>query len=62
MKRPVFNIGDKVYHITPDSTCGVILNIRYLCVEDTFEYLAAFAHDDSKWCYEHELQTNKSFV
>lgn len=61
MRKPKFEIFQKVYHITPESPQGVVINIRYLYIENTHEYLVAFEHDKSLWYSEYELSTSKTF-
>lgn len=62
MEKPKYNILDTVYHITPESPKGIVLNIKYLYLENRHEYLVSFgAVNDNMWCYEHELTTQKTF-
>ncbi|PKP11966.1 MAG: hypothetical protein CVU09_00260 [Bacteroidetes bacterium HGW-Bacteroidetes-4] len=62
MNNPKYNIGDWVYHITPDSPKGYILDITYHFLGNHFEYLVSFAPESaSMWYYEHELQKSKTF-
>lgn len=63
MKEPKYNISDKVYHITPESDCGVVINIKYDYLTKQHEYQVSFSpHTESLWYYEHELSVNKLFV
>ena len=57
-----YNIGDKVYHITPDSPVGIILDIRYYFRSNTCEYLIGWNHLESSYCWEEEISYDKSFV
>jgi hypothetical protein len=57
-----FKLGEKVYHITPDSPRGIVVNIKYMFVERLFLYQVAFCEDkEALWYYEHEISTNKTF-
>lgn len=59
---PKFKIQDKVYHVTPDSPEGIIIDIRYSFLTGVFEYQVAFsATEQSLWYYEHELSRTKNF-
>ena len=59
--EPAFKIRQPVYHITPDSPKGYVINIRYNFFDKAFEYHVAFSHEFSDWCYEHELILDKQF-
>lgn len=62
MKQKKFNIGEKVYHITPESDCGIITNIKYDYLTGLHEYQVTFApQTDSLWYYEHELSKSRIF-
>lgn len=62
MNKPKFNIGDRVYHVIPESNCGIVVNIRYEYLTGLHEYHVAFSEtSESLWYYEHELQTSKTF-
>ena len=57
-----YNILDRVYHVTPDSAVGVIIDIQYTFSTCQYLYLVSFSTEESVWCMEHELQLNKSFA
>lgn len=62
MIKNKFNIGDEVYHITPESDKGVVLDASYSLLYDKWEYKVTFGvKDNDYWYHEHELQTNKTF-
>lgn len=62
MKHPKFNINDRVYHITPESDCGVVIDIKYSYLTGLFEYHVTFSATlESLWYYEHELSATKTF-
>lgn len=63
MRPNKFDIGERVFHITPESDCGVVIDIKYSYLTGLHEYLVTFgAHSESLWYYEHELSKNKVFA
>lgn len=56
-----YSINDEVYHVTPDSPLGVIIEMRYYYGSNKLEYLVVWSHIDSSWCLEHELIKDKRF-
>ena len=61
MTLPQFNIGDTVYHVTPDSERGIIVDISYSYRTNLNKYLVSISFDKSEWCDEVELSYNKIF-
>lgn len=62
MKKNKFNIGEKVYHITPDSDQGVVLDCHYSMRENAWSYIVTFGFErESLIYYEDELNVNKTF-
>lgn len=62
MKQPKYKIGDRVFHITPESDRGVVINARYELVSNVWEFQVAFsAIMESLWYFEHELIDHKVF-
>lgn len=62
MKKPKFEIGERVYHITPDSDPGVVLDCNFSMRENAWSYLVTFGPEkDSLFYYEDELTTSKIF-
>jgi len=59
--KPAFNIGDKVYHNTPESTEGIVVDIIYYYRSSTFRYLVAVGWDSEHNCTEEELSETKVF-
>lgn len=57
-----FNLGDIVYHATPDSPQGIVLNARFSVLENLWEYMVTFGTASSLWYYSHELSNNKRFI
>ena len=58
-----FDIGDSVYHVTPDSPQGVIIDISYSVSKKHYQYNVSFGHEanDTVWCEEVELSESKVF-
>lgn len=62
MRKPKFDIGDKVYHITPDSDLGIVLDCKYSMRFDIWTYTVTFSIDkDDMEFYEDELSITKTF-
>lgn len=62
MNTPKFQIGDIVYHATPDSPKGIVIDIKYGYRTREHEYRVAFAPDvDSLWYYVEELSGSPIF-
>lgn len=57
----IFNIGDLVYHKTPDSESGIITEISYYFSTKKYKYLVAISMVKSEWCEEIELSDTKVF-
>ena len=58
-----FNIGDEVYHKTPDSDRGIIIDIKYSKLANKCQYVVSFGRleVDQILCYEFELSKTKIF-
>ena len=61
MKKPKFNLGGQVYHITPESEVGIIIDIVYYYATDKFRYLITLSFDKEIWCEEYELTSEKVY-
>ncbi|MPM33065.1 hypothetical protein SDC9_79632 [bioreactor metagenome] len=62
MTNPKFQIGEKVYHITPESDQGVVLDCTFSMRKGYWLYLVTFGPEkDSMDYYEDELSTSKTF-
>ena len=59
--NPVHNISDRVYHITPESDQGVVLDARFNLLDARWEYLVTFGVSQALYYNEHELSTSKVF-
>ena len=60
--KPKYYVGDMVYHITPESDKGVIIDVKYHFYTGHFEYQVSFSQSESLWYYDCELSKNKSFA
>jgi hypothetical protein len=62
MKVPRFKINDVVYHITPESPKGVVLDVKYSYLTKRHTYEVTFSAEVASMEYqEHELSENKQF-
>jgi heat shock protein HspQ len=62
MKEPKFNIGQRVYHILPESKVGVVVDIKYIYSSQRHEYSVVFDENTPVLDYhEHELTTHKNY-
>jgi len=62
MKKPKFEIGERVYHITPESDSGVVLDCKYSLREGAWSYIVTFGpKEESLLYYEDELSRTKIF-
>jgi len=62
MKNAKYNLSEKVFHVTPESDQGTVLDARYSMFYDKWEYLVTFTPNvESLWYFEHELSTSKTF-
>lgn len=62
MIQPKFNLGDKVYHITPESEQGTVLEATYSLLNNKWNYTVTFGLRDSDYrYYEHELSDTIQF-
>ena len=62
MKNRKYNIGDAVYHVTPESDKGIVINANYNLLFDLWTYQVSFSPNmESLDYYEHELQETKTF-
>ena len=62
MRKPKFNIRDEVYHITPESPKGIVIDVRYSFLTGLYTYEVAFSAETASLEYqEHELTDHKIF-
>lgn len=62
MKQPKYNIGDRVFHITPESEQGIVLDAEYSLLHNRWIYIVSFGiRDNSTTYYEHELSLTKTY-
>lgn len=57
-----FDIGDKVFHATPDGDCGIVIDVSY-SFRSGVRYEVVFGRrgTDNVWCVEEELSDSKVF-
>lgn len=59
---PKYKIGNKVYHITPDSDMGIILDAQYSLLDGRWWYIVTFGiKDNDHTYYEQEITPFKVF-
>mgnify|MGYP006879606773 CR=1 FL=1 len=58
-----YKLGQFIYHNTPESNKGIIIDITYSILTRLVMYKVAFGRgvDDEVLCYEHELTETKTF-
>lgn len=60
---PRFLMGDDVFHVTPESPKGIVVDISYNLRIRRFTYLVTFcATEPSLWYYEEELTAKRRIV
>jgi len=57
--QPKFNINDDIYHITPGSNKGIILDISYSFRLKMYRYRVVFGIGDDNWYDEEEINKDK---
>ena len=62
IEKPKYHINEKVYHITPESQQGIIIDINYSYLTKLHQYQVTFGPDTNPgWYFEHELSKSKVF-
>ena len=63
IREPIYNIADEVYHKTPESGKGIIIDINYSLLTRMYKYNVVFgrAPEDDVWCFGHELCNNQTY-
>lgn len=61
MNQNKFNIGDAVYHVTPESDKGIVIEIVYMFSTRTYVYTVATSWNTEYTCQEHELTDHPNF-
>lgn len=56
-----FNIGQEVYHITPESPKGIIIDILYYSESKEVRYAVVWNYNDESICKEIELTEDKTY-
>ena len=63
IRDPKFAVMEDVYHITPESPKGIVININYSVASRGFTYQVTFsAEEPAQWYYEHELTKERRIV
>ena len=55
LRKPKFNIGDEVFHVSPGSCKGIILDITYYFSTKNYKYLVTFGINNDCSCMESEI-------
>jgi hypothetical protein len=60
---PSYDIGDTVYHATPDGDSGIVIDISYSVRNRHILYKVSYGRrsEDEVLCYEEELSHEKTF-
>jgi heat shock protein HspQ len=61
MRENKFSIGDTVYHVTPDSGKGVVVEVTYMFSVDKYAYTVATTWNTEYVCSEYELTSHPNF-
>ena len=62
IKPSRFNIGDRVFHVTPESPEGIVIDARYSLQTGSWEYQVSFGPiDASLRYYDVELIEHRTF-
>lgn len=58
-----YEIGESVYHATPDGDKGVVLDVNFKMRGNIITYLVTFGRNsgDEVWCLPEELSDTKLF-
>jgi hypothetical protein len=56
-----YNIGDRVYHVTPESEVGIVVDWRYSAYSRVYSYLVTWGIDDTNWYIDVELSDTKIY-
>ena len=56
-----YNIGDEVYHVTPESDKGVVVDWRYNAYSGIYGYFVTWGPKDADWYVATELSETKVF-
>jgi len=55
IESPKFELNQQVYHITPGSSKGTVLDIAYYLSIKQYKYYITFGINNDCWCVEQEL-------
>jgi len=57
-----YNIGDKVYHVTPESDEGVVVDWMYTAYSGVYKYYVSWGIANEGWYVDVELSKNKIYA
>lgn len=57
-----YDISDEVYHVTPESPKGIIIEWRYYRGSNEVYYLVSIGYGQEHWCIEKELSFEKTVI
>jgi len=57
-----YNIGDRIFHNTPESDVGLIIDILYYVATDEVRYLIAIGFNNEVVALERELSNEKIII
>jgi len=60
--EPKYQIGQKIWHKTPDSEQGIIIDIIYYVNTQQIKYCVAIGFNNEVWCLEKELSDEKIII
>jgi hypothetical protein len=62
MRQNRYNINDRVYHVTPESPVGVVIDGTCSLRTGNWVYQVAWGVEgEPRWYYENELSINKTY-
>ena len=61
MPKPKFKLGQPVFHICPESRCGIVVDARYSLRYGRWFYTVSLGFEEEVYCLEDELSTSKNF-
>lgn len=59
-----YEIGQSIYHVTPESDKGIIKDISYSILNNKVLYNVVFGRraEDDVWCTEEELSVDRNII
>lgn len=59
--KPRFALGQRVWHTTPESSCGVVVDARFSLKLEMWLYTIGIGFETESYCYESELSASKVY-